>query len=124
MIKVKVGGSFKKTEQFLLRNRKMKFESLDKYGEEGVRALAAATPTKTGKTAASWYYEIEQTDTHTSIVWKNSNVVNGVPIAVILQYGHATRNGGYVQGSTYINDALRPIFEKIADSAWKEVTKG
>lgn len=124
MIKVKVGGSFKKTEKFLKRNKKLKFSSLDKYGQEGVKALAAATPTKTGLTAASWYYEIEQTDTTTSIVWKNSNIVNGVPIAVILQYGHATRNGGYVQGTPYINDALKPIFDKIADSAWKEVVKG
>lgn len=124
MIKVKVGGSFKKTEQFLQRNKRMKFSSLDKYGKEGVQALAAATPVNTGLTAASWYYEIERNDNSTSIVWRNSNIVNGVPIAIILQYGHATRNGGYVQGSDYINDALRPIFEKIADSAWKEVTKG
>lgn len=124
MIKVKVGGSFKKTEQFLQRNKRMKFSSLDKYGKEGVQALAAATPVDTGLTAASWYYEIERNENSTSIVWKNSNIVDGTPIAVILQYGHATRNGGYVQGSNYINDALRPIFEKIADSAWKEVTKG
>ena len=102
----------------------MKFSSLDKYGKEGVQALAAATPVDTGLTAASWYYEIEQTDKTTSIVWKNSNVVDGTPIAIILQYGHATRNGGYVQGTEYINDALRPIFERIADSVWKEVTKG
>lgn len=124
MIKVKVGGSFKKTETFLKRNKKLKLSSLDKYGREGVEALAAATPANTGLTAASWYYEIVRTDTSTSIVWKNSNVVDGVPIAVILQYGHATRNGGYVQGTPYINEALKPIFEKIADSAWKEVTKG
>lgn len=124
LIKVKVGGSFKKTEAFLQRNKKMKLSSLDKYGQEGVKALAAATPVDTGLTAASWYYEIERNDKTTSIVWKNSNVVDGTPIAIILQYGHATRNGGYVQGSEYINDALRPIFEKIADSVWKEVTKG
>lgn len=124
MIKVKVGGSFKKTEAFLQRNKKMKFSSLDKYGKEGVQALEAATPVDTGRTAASWYYEIEQTDKTTSIVWKNSNVVDGTPIAIILQYGHATRNGGYVQGTEYINSALRPIFDKIADAVWKEVTKG
>lgn len=124
MIKVKVGGSFKKTEAFLQRNKRMKFKSLDKYGKEGVQALAAATPVDTGLTAASWYYEIVQNKDTTSIVWKNSNVVNGVPIAIILQYGHATRNGGYVQGTEYINSALRPVFEKIADSVWKEVTKG
>lgn len=124
MIKVKVGGSFKKTEEFLQRNKRMKFKSLDKYGKEGVRALEAATPKNTGKTASSWYYEIVRGDANTSIVWKNSNIVNNVPIAVILEYGHATRNGGYVQGTPYINDALRPIFDKIADDAWKEVTKG
>lgn len=124
MISVKVGGSFKKTESFLKRNKRMKFSSLDKYGKEGVQALAAATPVDTGLTAASWYYEIERNEGSTSIVWKNSNIVDGTPIAVILQYGHATRNGGYVQGTDYINTALRPIFEKIADSAWKEVTKG
>lgn len=124
MINVKVGGSFKKTESFLKRNKQLKFSSLDKYGKEGVQALAAATPVNTGLTAASWYYEIERKEGSTSIVWKNSNIVDGTPIAVILQYGHATRNGGYVQGTDYINTALRPIFEKIADSAWKEVTKG
>ena len=124
MIKVTVGGSFKKTEDFLERNKRMKFKSLDKYGKEGVQALAAVTPKDTGLTAASWYYEIIRTDSSTSIVWKNSNIVDGVPIAVILEYGHATRNGGYVQGTPYISDALKPVFDKIADSAWKEVTDG
>lgn len=124
MISVKVGGSFKKTESFLKRNKRMKFSSLDKYGKEGVQALASATPVDTGLTAASWHYEIERNEGSTSIVWKNSNIVDGTPIAVILQYGHATRNGGYVQGTDYINTALKPIFERIADSAWKEVTKG
>lgn len=124
MIKVTVGGSFKKTETFLQRCKKLKYSSLDKYGKEGVQALMAATPKDTGLTAASWYYEIERTDSTVSIVWKNSNIVDNTPIAVILQYGHATRNGGYVQGTPYINSALRPIFDKIADDAWKEVTKG
>lgn len=124
MISVKTGGSFKKTEQFLQRNKRLKFKDLDKYGEEGVKALAAATPSDTGETAASWYYEIVKTDSSASIVWKNSHMVDGVPIAVILEYGHATRNGGYVPPHPYINQALKPIFEKIADSAWKEVTKG
>ena len=124
MISVKVRGDFKKTEQFLERNKKLRFKDLDKYGKQGVQALAAATPTDTGLTAASWYYEIEVTDSTTSIVWKNSNIVDGVPIAVILEYGHATRNGGYVPPHPYINEALKPIFDKIADSAWKEVTKG
>lgn len=124
MISVKVRGDFKKTEQFLERNKKIRFKDLDKYGKQGVQALAAATPSDTGLTAASWYYEIVVTDSTTSIVWKNSNIVDGVPIAVILEYGHATRNGGYVPPHPYINEALKPIFDKIADSAWKEVTKG
>ena len=124
MISVKVRGDFKKTEQFLERNKKIRFKDLDKYGKQGVQALAAATPSDTGLTAASWYYEIVVTESTTSIVWKNSNIVDGVPIAVILEYGHATRNGGYVPPHPYINEALKPIFDKIADSAWKEVTKG
>ena len=105
----------------------VQYNYLDKVsqaGEEGVKALAAATPSDTGETAASWYYEIVKTDSSASIVWKNSHIIDGVPIAVILEYGHATRNGGYVPPHPYINQALKPIFEKIADSAWKEVTKG
>lgn len=96
---------------------------LDKYGREGVSALASATPVDSGKTASSWSYEIIKEKDSVKLTFSNSNIQNGVPIAVILQYGHATRNGGWVQGRDYINPAIRPIFDKIADQAWKEVTK-
>lgn len=123
MIRIKVKGSTRKTESFLRRNKKIKLSSLDKYGQMGVEALSAATPVRTGLTAASWSYEIKPTATGYSIVWKNSNVVDGYPIAIILQYGHGTRNGGYVQGIDYINPAIQQIFKQIADDAFLEVTK-
>ena len=94
---------------------------LDQYGKEGVEALARATPKDTGKTAASWNYAVHKSDGRITITWSNSNIVDGVPIAVILQYGHGTRNGGYVEGVDYINPAMRPIFERIAQRAWGEV---
>lgn len=117
-------GNLKKTTKFLERTAKEDYlKSLDKYGQEGVNALSLATPVDTGKTAASWDYRIEKTGTGVKLVWTNSNVNKGVNIAIILQYGHGTRNGGYVQGRDYINPAIRPIFDKIADDAWKEVTR-
>lgn len=116
-------GDFSKTEQFLNKLMKRDYLNvLDKYGQQGVEALRAATPRRTGVTANSWSYEITQSGDKTTISWTNSNRVNGVPIAIILQYGHGTRNGGFVQGRDYINPALRPIFEAIANDAWKEVT--
>lgn len=115
-------GSFKNTETFLNRVKKKNFyKSLDKYGQEGVKALSAATPVDTGKTADSWYYEIEIKMDHVSITWNNSNVNEGIPIAVLIEYGHATRNGGYVQGRDFINPTMRPIFDRIAEDVWKEV---
>lgn len=123
MLVFKSKGSFEKTKGFFKKaSDKRIFRSLEQYGEEGVAALAAATPVDTGKTASSWSYEIRQTDSSVSIVWKNSNIVDGTPIAVILQYGHGTATGGYVQGVDYINPALRPIFDKITKKIWKEVT--
>ena len=117
-------GNLKKTTRFLERMVKEEYlKNLDKYGQEGVQALSLATPVDSGKTATSWDYRIEKTNDGTKIVWTNSNVNKGVNIAIILQYGHGTRNGGYVQGRDYINPAIRPIFDKIADDAWKEVTK-
>lgn len=117
-------GNLKKTTRFLERMVKEEYlKNLDKYGREGVEALSLVTPVDSGKTAASWDYRIEKANGGTKIVWTNSNVNNGVNIAIILQYGHGTRNGGYVQGRDYINPAIRPIFDKIADDAWKEVTK-
>lgn len=97
--------------------------NLDKYGRAGVAALSAATPKDSGETASSWEYEIKRTKTTVSIVFNNTNIQNGVPIAIILQYGHATNNGGYVEGVDYINPAIKPIFERIANDAWKEVTQ-
>ena len=101
----------------------VKIGDLDKYGKEGVAALASATPTETGKPASSWYYQIKRQNGSVSIEFNNSNINKGVPIAVILQYGHGTGTGGWVQGRDYINPAIQPIFDKIAENAWKEVTK-
>lgn len=124
MITIKSKGDLSKTYNFLKRAQARGFLSkLKKYGEEGVAALSAATPVDTGKTAASWTYVISDTKDGVTITWKNTNIVNGIPIAIILQYGHGTRNGGYVQGRDYINPAIQPIFDKILDSAWKEVKK-
>ena len=123
MIQCRVKGDFKKTNKFLKRSQRMDFESLlKKYAEEGVKALAAATPVITGKTAASWGYEIDSQKTKKSIYWTNSNINDGVPIAVILEYGHGTGWGGYVQGRHYISPAIRPVFDKIVDNIWREVT--
>ncbi len=117
-------GDFKKTEQFLKKSLGRDYLSvLEKYAQQGVAALSAATPVDTGLTAASWQYKIIQNDDGFSIVWENTNVSQGwANIAILLQYGHGTRNGGYVSGRDYINPALRPIFDKMADAAWKEVT--
>lgn len=95
---------------------------LSKYGKIGVNALLQATPKDSGVTSQSWNYRIEVNNNNASIVWYNTNVVKGVNIAVILQYGHGTRNGGWVEGTDYINPAMKPIFDKIADQVWKEVT--
>ena len=96
---------------------------LDKYGRQGVQALAAATPIDTGLTASSWYYKITMKGDSATISFHNSNIQNGVPIAIILQYGHGTGNGGWVEGRDYINPAIQPIFDEIVRNAWKEVTK-
>ena len=122
MVIVKQKGDFSKTEKFLnIISKKLYYRNLQKYAEQGVAALASATPIDSGTTANSWDYEIRQTKNSVSIYWTNSNVNKGVPIAVIIQYGHGTRNGGYVQGRDYINPAMRPIFDKIAENVWKEV---
>lgn len=115
-------GDWKKTRKFLKRCSDLDLDDvLNLYGQEGVDALAKATPKDTGKTAASWSYEVIKGRESIVITWKNSNIVDGVPIAVILQYGHGTRNGGYVEGVDYINPAMRPVFERIAARAWGEV---
>ena len=124
MISFRQKGDFSKLNRYLERVKESaKIGVLDKYGREGVAALASATPVETGKTANSWYYEIKRQNGSVSLEFKNSNIKDGVPIAVILQYGHGTGTGGWVRGRDYINPAIQPIFDKIADSAWKEVTK-
>ena len=123
MITFKHRGDFNNTERFFKRAQKMDFyRNLEKYARAGVAALASATPVDTGLTATSWDYEIRKEKNKILIYWTNSNIQNGVPIAVILQYGHGTNNGGYVQGRDYINPAIRRIFDEIAENAWKEVT--
>lgn len=124
MIQFKQKGDFSKLTHFLERSKEIvHLGNLDKYGREGVSALSAATPVDTGQTARSWYYKITNTKGTAKITFYNSNIQNGVPIAIILQYGHGTRNGGWVQGRDYINPAIQPIFDRIASDAWKGVIK-
>lgn len=123
MITFKQKGDFKKTEKLLKKSLGKDYRSiLEKYAKQGVVALSSATPKDSGTTAALWDYEIIQNQGSLSVIWKNYNINKGVNIALILQYGHGTRNGGYVQGRDYINPALRPIFDELANAAWKEVT--
>lgn len=118
-------GDFRRTSDFLKRANRLNLDViLNQYGQEGVEALRAATPKDTGTTANSWSYVVHKGTGSITITWSNSNIVDGVPIAVILQYGHGTRNGGYVQGTDYINPAMKPIFDKIAQRAWEEVKRG
>lgn len=122
-VKFEVSGGFTKTERFLNRMKRREYLNvLDEFGRDGVQALRNATPVDSGATAEVWDYEIKRARDYTEIVWTNSNINDGVPIAVILQYGHGTGTGGYVQGRDYINPAIRPIFDKIAEKAWKVVT--
>ena len=124
MIKIEQKGNFSKSTNFLKNLTKSKFtKDLDKFGRKGVEALKSVTPIDTGLTASSWYYEIIEEKNSTKINFCNSNIQNGVPIAVILQYGHGTRNGGWVEGRDYIKPRRPPIFDAIANNAWKEVTK-
>jgi len=123
MIIIRHSGNFSNTERFLKKASSLSYlQLLDKYGRAGVAALASATPIDSGLTADSWSYEIISSRNSYQIIWKNSNVVNGVAIAILLQYGHGTRNGGFVQGRDYINPAMKPIFDKLAEEAWREVS--
>lgn len=123
MITFRSKGDLSKITNFLERAKSVFNRSdLDRYGREGVAALRSATPVDTGKTAGSWDYEIVRSKESVSIQFNNSNIQNGVPIAIIIQYGHGTKNGGYVQGIDYINPAIKPIFDKILEDVWKEVT--
>lgn len=117
-------GDFSKLTSYLERVKNaVRRVDLDKYGREGVAALASATPVDSGLTASSWYYEITYSGSSATITFYNSHVNQGVPIAIILQYGHGTGTGGYVQGRDYINPAIQPVFDRITEYAWKEVTK-
>ena len=124
MITFRQKGDFSKSMRFLERAKNVaRLGDLDKYGRAGVAALASATPIDSGETANSWSYEIVRTRGSVAIEFHNSNIQNGVPIAIILQYGHGTGTGGWVQGRDYINPAIQPIFDKISNDAWREVTK-
>lgn len=124
MISFKQKGDFSKLTRFLERAKEaVHLGDLDRYGREGVAALSSATPIDSGLTASSWYYEIENKKGSVTISFHNSNIQSGIPIAIILQYGHGTGTGGWVQGRDYINPAIQPIFDKIANDAWREVTK-
>ena len=124
MISFRQKGDFSKLNGYLERVKEAaKLGILDKYGQQGVAALSSATPKDTGKTASSWYYTIERGKSTASIVFNNSNIQNGIHIAIILQYGHGTGTGGWVEGRDYINPAIQPVFDQIAESAWEEVTK-
>lgn len=117
-------GNFSKTEKFLDKMLRLTGSSLfDKYGQIGVEALQAATPKRTGTTADSWYYEVVRSSGSVEIRWNNSNVNENVLVAVLIQYGHGTKNGGYVQGYDYINPAMRKVFDKIANNLWEEVLR-
>ena len=124
LITFKHKGDFSNLTRFLERAKEAVHSGdLDKYGRAGVEALASATPVDSGETANSWYYEITNSNGSAKITFNNSNIQNGVPIAIILQYGHGTGTGGWVEGRDYINPAIQPIFDEIANNAWREVTK-
>lgn len=124
MIVIKQKGDLSKVTGYFERIKEVfKVGELDKYGRKGVEALSNATPIRSGVTASSWSYEIENQNGRVVISFMNSNVNKGVNIAIILQYGHGTRNGGWVQGRDYINPALRPVFDEMANEAWREVTE-
>lgn len=124
MISFKSKGDFKKTQSFLEKAKRLEIQSvLERYGSVGVSALSSATPVESGATASAWYYEVGIKRGAYTITFFNSNVNKGVPIAIILQYGHGTRNGGWVNGRDYINPSIQPVFDEIVEEAWKEVTK-
>jgi hypothetical protein len=122
MISFKHTGDLSKTYSFLRKFKEFKYMHIfNRYGREGVLALENATPKDTGVTSKSWSYKIDKTSKGYSLSWINTNVINGVSIAIIIQYGYATRSGGYVQGRDYINPAIQPVFDKLTNALWKEV---
>lgn len=123
MITFKHHGDFRATESFLRHASRRNYRSiLENYGREGVAALASATPKDTGKAASSWDYAVDKTVSGFRITWTNSNVEGGTPVVILIQYGHGTRGGTFVEGRDFINPAIQPIFDRIATSLWKEVT--
>lgn len=121
---IKHRGNFKKTETFLKKASDLNIQKvLEKYGQKGVAALSAATPVDTGLTAQSWSYEIKKNKGSITLSWTNSNMVNGVPIVILLQYGHGTKNGGFVQGTDFINPVMKQVFDDITKEVWVEVTR-
>ena len=123
MISFRHKGNFSKLSNYLEKVKAAaRVSILDKYGKAGVDALASATPTRTGLTASSWFYTVERSSGSAKITFHNSHFNDGVPIAIILQYGHGTGTGGWVEGRDYINPAIQPIFDKLANEAWREVT--
>ena len=122
MIEIKASGDFKKTEAFLAAMKRGEvFSILERYGQAGVDALAQATPVNTGLTATSWDYEVVRKNNTYQIIWRNTNVESGIPVAILIQYGHATGTGGWVEGEDYINPAIKPLFDKIANEVWERV---
>ena len=122
MARFRSTGGFPKTVRFLKKVSETDFlKKADFWGQKGVEALEAATPKRTGLTAASWTYRIERVGDKIRIGWINTNEHNGVPIAILIQYGHATRTGGYVAGVDYINPAMKPVFDEIVKESWLEV---
>ena len=125
MITLTASGSFDKVDKFInAMKREEAFAFLNAFGQQGVEALANSTPVDTGLTSNSWDYEIVKNKGRYSIVWTNSNTEPGIPVAILIQYGHATKDGGWVQGRDYINPSVRPLFDKIADQVWERVKNG
>lgn len=122
MLEIESRGSFRNTEKFLAAmKRKDIYASLEKYGAEGAAALASATPSETGITANAWSYSVSRKGKRWAIIWSNHNVVSGIPVVILIQYGHGTGTGGFVQGRDFINPVIRPLFDRIADDVWKAV---
>lgn len=124
-ITLEASGNYSQTTTWLQRIGRMSIEQqLRRYGLKGVKALASSTPVGTGKTASSWSYTVSQKGDKWVLSWNNSNIVRGTPIAIILQYGHVTGTGGWVQGRDYINPAIKPVMDEIAEGVWRTVTNG
>lgn len=124
MIKITCTGDFKNITKFLEKSKTLSINDiLHKYGQAGVKALKAATPIDTGETASMWGYTVSASKSGSSVTWTNDNVTDGIPIVILIQYGHGTKNGGYVSGVDFINPAIKSIINKLADSIWEEVTK-